>query len=84
MPKNQTDLVSLSIEALYEFERLCNQQQVLEVIIRLFDNPDENLVIRAELLLDMHRAAVGNQLDELKVSLEGIKELVMGSRSEGD
>ena len=83
MPKNQIGLASLVIGALDEFENLRSQQQVLEVIIDLFHNPDENLATRAGLLLDMYRSAVDNQLDELRVSLEGIHKLVVGSKLEG-
>lgn len=79
MPKNQIGLAGLAIEALDHFECLCSQQQVLEVIIELFQDPDEkNLVTRAELLLDMYRGAVDNQLDELRVCLEGIYQLISG------
>lgn len=82
MPKNQRGLASLAIEALDEFERLRSLQQVLEVILDLFHNPNENLILRAELLLDMYRASVDNHLDEMRVCLEALYEVTTGTPKE--
>lgn len=78
MPKNQRSLASLAIEALDEFERLRSLQQVLEVIIDLFHNSDENLILRVELLLDMYRASADNHLDQMRVCLETLYEVTTG------
>ncbi len=82
MPKNQRSLASLVIETLDNFERLRNLQQVLEMVLDLFHEPDENLILRAELLLDMYRADVDNQLDEMRVCLAELYEVTTGKPRE--
>lgn len=83
MPKNQIGLANLAREALDHFNCLRDQQQILELVIELFDYPDEkNFATRAGLLLDMYRASTDNQLDELRICLEGIRQLIIGKESE--
>lgn len=79
MPKIELGLASLAIESLDHLNCLRDQQQILELVIELFDYPDEkNFVTRAGLLLNMYRASVDNQLDELRACLEQIRQLITG------
>lgn len=83
MAKNQLGLASLSIEALDEFEHLCNTQHLLEVILSLFDEPDDDkTILKAGLLLDLYRASVDNHLAELRFYLLAIQKLAIGARED--
>lgn len=77
MPRN--NLTSSIVGAIDEFERICSLQQVLEIgLENLLDNPTEESKSSGELLFSLYKSDMELRLDELRVHLQRIRQLVVG------
>lgn len=79
MPKN---LVSLSISALDEFSRLEELQQLLEICLEELLSPSGKTLDRAALLIAVYLPDARLRLEELKITLERIRQLTTGQELE--
>lgn len=67
------ELASLAVTALDDLQAMSRLQELLEICLEELDQPTEKSYLRLELLLDCYRASMMLHLDELKVSLEGMR-----------
>lgn len=67
------ELASLAITALDDLQAMSRLQELLEICLEELDQPTEKSYLRLELLLDCYQASMMLYLDELKVSLEGMR-----------
>lgn len=67
------ELTKLANAALDDFYAISRLQELLEISIEQLDQPTENIYLRLELLIDSYQAYMALYLDELKSSLERIR-----------
>lgn len=74
-------LMSLTISALDEFERIHKLQEILEICLEQFDNRSDKTLDRADLLISLYISAMELHLDELRGSLEELRQQIQNSSS---
>ena len=77
--KPRNNLAGSIIGAIDEYERIRNLQQILEIgLENLLDTPTEASKSSGELLFSLYKADMELRLDELRVHLQRIRQLVIG------
>lgn len=70
--------------ALEEFERIRGLQQILEIALESFlDDPTEESKRSGELLFSLYRSDMELRLDELRIHLQALRQLVVGKPESG-
>ena len=80
MPRK--DLVSLSIEAVDELERIRNLQKLVNVSLEQLNQPKDDTIDTLFLLLDSYRASMDQHIQELEVVLTRLQLLVCGTEQD--
>lgn len=70
------DLTILLIRLEDELNRLFVLQQVLQIALEQFNDPDEKTMVRADLLIDLYLAQAEYYFDELKAVTSQIRQLL--------
>lgn len=76
------ELSSSVIAAIDQYDQMFALQEIIELCIEQFDEPEEKIQARVPLLLRMYLSALSYNFDELRTELERIRRYAIAAQTD--